>query len=184
MGAPSCFAKIAGEMVSLGAVEMLVQSLWPEHRHAVVAVPDKRRGERIVLVTTAAEADAGELRRAGKDAGLAELAVPQDIVKVDEIPILGTGKIDHPSTRRLAINRLGLPAAAWRPCVLRGSPLETVTSPIRRGAGLAPQDEDGRAQCQSHRSERSSQNVDYMCDRQENELQRQRFALQLCPSSS
>ncbi|MFI0848608.1 AMP-binding protein [Mesorhizobium sp. IMUNJ 23232] len=106
------FAKIAGEMVSLGAVEMLVQSLWPEHRHAVVAVPDKRRGERIVLVTTATEADAVELRRAGKEAGLAELAVPQDIVKVDEIPILGTGKIDYPSTRRLAIERLGLPAAA------------------------------------------------------------------------
>ena len=47
------FAKIAGEMVSLGAVEMLVQSLWPEDHHAVVSVPDKRRGERIVLVTTA-----------------------------------------------------------------------------------------------------------------------------------
>lgn len=106
------FAKIAGEMVSLGAVEMLVQSLWPEQRHAVVAVPDKRRGERIVLVTTAAEADASELRRAGKETGVAELAVPQDIVRVDEIPILGTGKIDYPSTRRLAIERLGLPAAA------------------------------------------------------------------------
>jgi acyl-[acyl-carrier-protein]-phospholipid O-acyltransferase/long-chain-fatty-acid--[acyl-carrier-protein] ligase len=106
------FAKIAGEMVSLSAIEMLVQSLWPEHRHAVVAVPDKRRGERIVLVTTAAEADAAELRRAGKEAGLAELAVPQDIVKVDEIPILGTGKIDYPTTRKRAIERLGLAAAA------------------------------------------------------------------------
>ena len=52
------FAKIAGEMVSLGAVEMLVQSLWPEDHHAVVSVPDKRRGERIVLVTTAEAADA------------------------------------------------------------------------------------------------------------------------------
>ena len=45
-------------MVSLGAVEMLVQSLWPEEHHAAVAVPDKRRGERIVLVTTADDADA------------------------------------------------------------------------------------------------------------------------------
>ncbi|TIW26074.1 MAG: 2-acyl-glycerophospho-ethanolamine acyltransferase, partial [Mesorhizobium sp.] len=57
------FAKIAGEMVSLGAVEMLVQSLWPEEHHAVVAVPDRRRGERIVLVTTADEADPDELRK-------------------------------------------------------------------------------------------------------------------------
>ena len=64
------FAKIAGEMVSLGAVEMLVQALWPEEHHAVVAVPDKRRGERIVLVTTAAEADPETLRDFGKQAGV------------------------------------------------------------------------------------------------------------------
>ncbi len=106
------FAKIAGEMVSLGAIEMLVQSLWPEHRHAIVAIPDKRRGERIVLITTAEEADAGELRLAGKQAGIAELALPQDIVVVDEIPILGTGKADYVTTRQLAIDRLGQPAAA------------------------------------------------------------------------
>ena len=76
------FAKIAGEMVSLGAVEMLVQSLWPEDHHAVVSVPDKRRGERIVLVTTAEEAEPNALRQFGKQAGVAELMVPGDIVKV------------------------------------------------------------------------------------------------------
>ncbi|RWC89478.1 MAG: 2-acyl-glycerophospho-ethanolamine acyltransferase [Mesorhizobium sp.] len=106
------FAKIAGEMVSLGAVEMLVQSLWPEERHAAVAVPDKRRGERIVLVTTADDASAEELRAFGKKAGAAELMVPNDIVKVEEIPVLGSGKTDYVSTRRLAIDRLGLSAAA------------------------------------------------------------------------
>ncbi|MDX8513651.1 AMP-binding protein [Mesorhizobium captivum] len=106
------FAKIAGEMVSLGAVEMLVQSLWPEERHAAVAVPDKRRGERIVLVTTADDASAEELRQFGKKAGAAELMVPNDIIKVEEIPVLGSGKTDYVSARKLAIDRLGLSAAA------------------------------------------------------------------------
>ncbi|TPI38858.1 AMP-binding protein [Mesorhizobium sp. B3-1-6] len=106
------FAKIAGEMVSLGAVEMLVQSLWPEERHAAVAVPDKRRGERIVLVTTADDANAEELRQFGKKAGAAELMVPNDIIKVEEIPVLGSGKTDYISARKLAIDRLGLSAAA------------------------------------------------------------------------
>ncbi|AZO70664.1 MAG: 2-acyl-glycerophospho-ethanolamine acyltransferase [Mesorhizobium sp.] len=106
------FAKIAGEMVSLGAVEMLVQSLWPEERHAAVAVPDKRRGERIVLVTTADDANPEELRQFGKKAGAAELMVPNDIVKVEEIPVLGSGKTDYVSARKLAIDRLGLSAAA------------------------------------------------------------------------
>jgi len=105
------FAKIAGEMVSLGAVEMLVHALWPEEHHAVVAVPDKRRGERIVLVTTAGNADVEALRRFGKQAGAAELMVPHDIVKVSEIPMLGSGKTDYPSARRLALEKLGLRAA-------------------------------------------------------------------------
>ena len=106
------FAKIAGEMVSLGAVEMLVQSLWPEERHAAVAVPDKRRGERIVLVTTADDASAEQLRQFGKKAGAAELMVPNDIIKVEEIPVLGSGKTDYVSARKLAIDRLGLGVAA------------------------------------------------------------------------
>ena len=106
------FAKIAGEMVSLGAVEMLVQALWPEEHHAAVSVPDKRRGERIVLVTTAHDADPEALRQYGKKAGAAELMVPNDIVKVAEIPLLGSGKTDYVSTRRLALERLGLDLAA------------------------------------------------------------------------
>jgi acyl-[acyl-carrier-protein]-phospholipid O-acyltransferase/long-chain-fatty-acid--[acyl-carrier-protein] ligase len=106
------FAKIAGEMVSLGAVEMLVQALWPEEHHAAVAVPDKRRGERIVLITTAGDADPALLRQYGKLSGATELMVPQDIVKVSELPVLGSGKTDYVSARKLAIERLGLEAAA------------------------------------------------------------------------
>jgi acyl-[acyl-carrier-protein]-phospholipid O-acyltransferase/long-chain-fatty-acid--[acyl-carrier-protein] ligase len=106
------FAKIAGEMVSLGAVEMLAQALWPEERHAVVAVPDKRRGERIVLVTTARNADAEQLRKHGKAHGAAELAVPGDIVKVPEIPVLGSGKTDYVAARKLAVEQLGSSEAA------------------------------------------------------------------------
>jgi acyl-[acyl-carrier-protein]-phospholipid O-acyltransferase/long-chain-fatty-acid--[acyl-carrier-protein] ligase len=89
-----------------------VQALWPEERHAVVSVPDKRRGERIVLVTTARSADPEELRKFGKAHGAAQLMVPGDIVKVDEIPVLGSGKTDYVAARGLAISRLGLGEAA------------------------------------------------------------------------
>ena len=99
-------------MISLGAVEMLVKSLWPEDNHAAVSVPDKRRGERIVLVTTADEADPEALRRYGKEHGAAEIMVPDGIVKVKEIPLLGSGKTDYVSARRMAMESLGLGLAA------------------------------------------------------------------------
>ena len=106
------FAKIAGEMVSLGAVEMLVAALWPEERHAAVSLPDERRGERIVLVTTASGADTAALKRHCRKLGASDLMIPQDIVMVGDIPLLGTGKTDYASTRAIAVERLGRDAAA------------------------------------------------------------------------
>src|SRR5204863_5016029 len=43
------FAKIAGEMVSLQAVEDTLYALWPNNQHAALSVPDQRKGERIIL---------------------------------------------------------------------------------------------------------------------------------------
>ena len=52
------FAKVAGEMVSLTAVEGIAVAVWPDQRHAVVSIPDSRKGEKLVLVTT--DPDGGE----------------------------------------------------------------------------------------------------------------------------
>lgn len=97
------FAKIAGEMISLGAVEMMVKQLWPEADHAAVAVPDRRRGERIVLVTTQSPARKDELIAYSKRYGATEMMIPDDIVHIDALPVLGSGKVDYAETARLAV---------------------------------------------------------------------------------
>ncbi|HEY7188599.1 MAG TPA: acyl-[ACP]--phospholipid O-acyltransferase [Vicinamibacterales bacterium] len=97
------FAKVAGEMVPLGAVEDLVARVWPEQQHAVVAVPDPKRGEQLVLVTERADANRAALAAAARDAGLPEIFVPRSIVPVAKVPILGTGKIDYVTSSQLAV---------------------------------------------------------------------------------
>jgi acyl-[acyl-carrier-protein]-phospholipid O-acyltransferase/long-chain-fatty-acid--[acyl-carrier-protein] ligase len=99
------FAKIAGEMISLGAVEALVADLYPQAGHAVVAVPDARRGERVVLVTDAA-ADKAAILAHARARGATELMVPADILQVDAVPLLGSGKTDYVAARCLALERL------------------------------------------------------------------------------
>jgi acyl-[acyl-carrier-protein]-phospholipid O-acyltransferase/long-chain-fatty-acid--[acyl-carrier-protein] ligase len=96
------FAKIAGEMVPLGVVEDLAASLWPSAAHAVVAVPDARRGEQLVLVTDDASAARPALAAAAREGGLPEIYVPRAIVHVAQVPLLGTGKVDYVSAARLA----------------------------------------------------------------------------------
>jgi acyl-[acyl-carrier-protein]-phospholipid O-acyltransferase/long-chain-fatty-acid--[acyl-carrier-protein] ligase len=98
------FAKIGGEMVSLTAVEAAVCSLWPAHVHAAVTVPDERKGEQIILLTTQAQSEREMLIRHFKTQRLPELAIPKRILIVHEIPLLGTGKTDYQSARRLALD--------------------------------------------------------------------------------
>ena len=89
------FAKIAGEMVSLGAAEELAGAVWPDHAHAVVALPDPRKGEQIVLVTDCPDAAGSALSAAARERGIAEIMVPRTVKVVDAIPVLGTGKTDY-----------------------------------------------------------------------------------------
>jgi acyl-[acyl-carrier-protein]-phospholipid O-acyltransferase/long-chain-fatty-acid--[acyl-carrier-protein] ligase len=95
------FAKIGGEMVSLTAAEDLAVGLWPDSRHAVIAVPDGRKGERLILVTDRADAEVAKLLAHAQGLGAPELAVPRRIVKAMEIPVLGSGKTDYVAIQRI-----------------------------------------------------------------------------------
>ncbi|HEX4077633.1 MAG TPA: AMP-binding protein [Rhizomicrobium sp.] len=89
------FAKIGGEVVSLAVVESCASAMWPDHSHAAIAVPDARKGEQIVLVTTCHEAERTVFAGWVHNHGVHELAIPRRVVHVDSIPVLGTGKIDY-----------------------------------------------------------------------------------------
>jgi acyl-[acyl-carrier-protein]-phospholipid O-acyltransferase / long-chain-fatty-acid--[acyl-carrier-protein] ligase len=89
------FAKIGGEMVSLPAVEGYAAAVWPDAMHAVVTRPDPKKGEQLVMLTTAPDANAGALQGWARANGVAELSVPRDIRIVEALPVLGTGKLDY-----------------------------------------------------------------------------------------
>ena len=95
------FAKIAGEMVSLTAVETYLANLWPNHQHAVVTIPDAKKGESLVLVTDNQQADRSAISSYAKQHGISELSVPKHIKILDKIPLLGTGKTDYVSVQQL-----------------------------------------------------------------------------------
>lgn len=91
------FAKIAGEMVSLGAVEDLAARASPAHRHAALSRPDPRKGEAVVLVSEDPALTRADLVRAGAEAGLPEIMLPREVLAGRTIPVLGTGKTDYVS---------------------------------------------------------------------------------------
>jgi len=100
------FAKIGGEMVSLAAVETLAAELWPNVISVVVSVPDQRKGEKLVLLTSEAGATRDAFLRHARAKGANELMVPGEFLIVDKVPLLGSGKADYVAALALATERL------------------------------------------------------------------------------
>jgi len=102
-GRISRFSKIAGEMVPHETVEAAINKVLgmdseAERRIAVIGVPDAKRGEAIVLLSTitgpAIEQECIDLRYKLLDEGLPSLWCPKQILPVEEIPVLASGKLD------------------------------------------------------------------------------------------
>jgi acyl-[acyl-carrier-protein]-phospholipid O-acyltransferase / long-chain-fatty-acid--[acyl-carrier-protein] ligase len=105
------FAKIGGEMVSLAVAERIAEAAQPQFRHAVVALGDPRRGERLVLLTEAPALDRAELIAAAQRQGYPEIAVPRIVLTVVHLPLLGSGKTNYPATTLLAAELSAVAAA-------------------------------------------------------------------------
>ena len=108
----SRFSKIAGEMVPhLGVESAILEALkTTDPCVAVTSLPDVKRGERlIVLYTPEMTIRPEELQKRLQETNLPKLWIPaaDDFIAVDEIPILGTGKIDLRGLKEVAAARRG-----------------------------------------------------------------------------
>ena len=93
------FAKIAGEMVSLDLIERIALHASPGHQHAATLLQSSGYGEDTVLYTTDSQLDRMMLIRAAREMQAPEIAISRKIVKVDQLPLMGNGKIDYLTLR-------------------------------------------------------------------------------------
>jgi acyl-[acyl-carrier-protein]-phospholipid O-acyltransferase/long-chain-fatty-acid--[acyl-carrier-protein] ligase len=105
------FAKVGGEKVSLDEIERLAGSVWAAADHIAVAVPDDRKGERVVLLTTRADARRQPLVDGARKAGMSDLTVPADVLVIDKVPMLGSGKPDLAAAKALVADMTAVKAA-------------------------------------------------------------------------
>lgn len=96
------FAKIAGEMVSLNAVEELIEKGFPGIQAAAVNVPDSRKGERIVLFHSSPQLTLSAMKEGVKSLGASPLLLPSQLRCVEKLPLLGSGKTDYVTLKQWA----------------------------------------------------------------------------------
>ncbi|NNC89696.1 MAG: AMP-binding protein, partial [Akkermansiaceae bacterium] len=110
-GRISRFSKIAGEMVPHETVEAAVNKALgldneAERKIAVVGIADERKGEAIAILSCISsdtiQQEVVDLRYKLMDAGIPSLWCPREIIPVDEIPVLASGKLDIKACEALA----------------------------------------------------------------------------------
>jgi len=106
----SRFSKIGGEMVPHIKVEDLLQELAgaTEQTFVVTAVPDEKKGERLVVLHTL---DDSRLQECLEKLGKSDLPAlwrprPDHFLRIERLPYLGTGKLDLRKARELAVELL------------------------------------------------------------------------------
>ncbi len=101
----SRFAKLGGEMVSLGAIESEIKRYINSDEVEVLSVslPDEKKGEKVVLLVHGYP-DASGLKRNLIDFGMNPLCIPSEIYDVQQIPKLGSGKSDFSAAKQLALD--------------------------------------------------------------------------------
>lgn len=113
-GRESRFSKIGGEMVPHIKIEEVLNKLLGATEEdglkaVVTAVPDEKKGERLVVIHTKIDKEPEELRKGLSAAGLPNLFLPapDSFIEVDELPVLGTGKMDLKAMKTLALQKFG-----------------------------------------------------------------------------
>lgn len=116
-GRMSRFSKIGGEMVPHEAVEAAVNKVLgldreTDRKITIVGIPDEKKGEAILLLSTIAsdalEQETLDIRYKLLDEGLPSLWCPKQILSVDSIPVLASGKLDIKACDAMVKELMGL----------------------------------------------------------------------------
>eukprot|EP01090_Pellita_catalonica_P004454 TRINITY_DN14283_c0_g1_i1.p1 TRINITY_DN14283_c0_g1~~TRINITY_DN14283_c0_g1_i1.p1 ORF type:complete len:492 (-),score=90.81 TRINITY_DN14283_c0_g1_i1:737-2212(-) len=102
------FVKVAGEMISLGALEEALRKVWKsdEDGETIALEALEKAGEKsIIAAFCRIPIKRDEICNALRDAGFAAVTFPTCIVDVSEIPLLGTGKTDFRSLKEQLVKR-------------------------------------------------------------------------------
>jgi len=108
----SRFSKIGGEMVPHMKVEETINEVLGSHAAAVTALPDERRGEKLIAFYAQNGFDREELWEKLNQSGLPKLWIPkrEDLHPVESLPLLGSGKVDLKQIKAMAQERAQKPA--------------------------------------------------------------------------
>ena len=88
-------------MVSLSSVEQALDQLYSDAVQGIITEPDEKKGEQLILITNHENPSVDEVRKFFKKKGFSELWIPKMVVYMKNPPVLGMGKFDYITAKKL-----------------------------------------------------------------------------------
>ena len=106
----SRFSKIGGEMVPHVKIEDAINAILGDSASVVTAVPDAAKGERLMAFYARQDMSPELLWERLCQTDLPKLWIPkrENVIAIEELPALGTGKVDLRRVKQLALERAGV----------------------------------------------------------------------------
>ena len=106
------FAKVGGEMISLAAVEALAAELWPNDDLGGRRGAGCAQGRAAYSGHRQAHATRADFQAYARSKHAAELMMPAEVIIVDKLPLLGTGKPDLQTIQKMVNEQVAAKATA------------------------------------------------------------------------
>ena len=87
----------------------------------MAAVPDARKGARLIMVTQQKIPMRGEFQAFARSRGASEIMVPAEFVYLEKMPLLGTGKVDNMTVTKFIKERFAAAASTPQPVAAAGA---------------------------------------------------------------
>jgi len=92
-------------MVSLSAIEEILEKLYAGSVLGVVALEDDKKGEQLALVINNESASIADIQQHFKAKGLSPLWVPKNVFYLKNPPLLASGKFDYQEAKKILKNQ-------------------------------------------------------------------------------
>ena len=104
MGRLKRFVKIGGEMVSLPAIEEVLTNIYRTEKVPIPLAVEAKGTDAMpeIILFTVLDLDKNTINQQIRDAGMSPIHYVKSIVKLEEIPLLGSGKTDYQTLKKLA----------------------------------------------------------------------------------
>ena len=83
--------------------KQILEKLYPSSLQGIITIPDPKKGEQLIFVSSNEDVNLKDIQNYFKQQKISDLWIPKKVIYMKKVPILGTGKFDYQTTKKIIL---------------------------------------------------------------------------------